>query len=80
MLLGCYTMGTVTRQVNNSNKHKWTKKEEKKMAVLEKPINRVSVIKSEDSPKFIQEFNKNKVSKEFLNTCKKAGDLFAGRK
>ena len=76
MLLGCYTMGTVTRQVNNSNKHKGTKK----MAVLEKPINRVSVIKSEDSPKFIQEFNKNKVSKEFLNTCKKAGDLFAGRK
>lgn len=80
MLLGCYTMDTVTRQVNNSNKHKGTKKEEKKMAVLEKPINRVSVIKSEDSPKFIQEFNKNKVSKEFLNTCEKAGDLFAGRK
>ena len=59
-------MDTVTRQVNDSNKHKGTKKEEKKMAVLEKPINRVSVIKSEDSPKFI--------------TCKKAGDLFAGRK
>ena len=75
-------MDTVTRQVNDSNKCKGRKrkKEEKKMAVLEKPINRVSVIKSEDSPKFIQEFNKNKVSKEFLNTCKKAGDLFAGRK
>ena len=58
-------MGTVTRQVNNSNKHKGTKKEEKKMAVLEKPINRVSVIKSEDSPKFIQELTKTKFLKSF---------------
>lgn len=30
----------------------------------------------EKSRKFIREFNRNKVSKEFLESCKKAGRLF----
>lgn len=29
--------------------------------------------------KFIEEFNKNKVSKEFLDSCKKANNLFGGK-
>ena len=41
-----------------------------------RPINRVIVVKLEDSPVFIQEFNKNKVSEEFLASCRKAGRLF----
>lgn len=52
----------------------------KKMTVLTKPINRVSVIPEKDVSNFVREFNKNKVSKEFLKSCKKAGKLFEGRK
>lgn len=50
------------------------------MAVLAKPINRVPVIQKEDSPKFVREFNKNKVTEEFLSSCKKAGRLFGKEK
>lgn len=56
------------------------KKEGKDMTVLAKPINKISVVKCEDSPKFVREFNNNKVSKEFLDSCKKAGELFAKKK
>lgn len=55
-------------------------KEGKDMAVLAKPINKVTVIKEQDSRAFIREFNENKVSKEFLDSCKKAGRLFAKNK
>lgn len=41
-----------------------------------KPINRMLIIKEKISQKFIRDFNKNKVTKEFLDSCKKAGKLF----
>lgn len=56
------------------------KREENKMAVLAKPINKIAVIKQQDSQEFVREFNKNKVTKEFLDSCKKAGKLFGKRK
>lgn len=52
------------------------KKGVKKMAVAVKPTNRVVKIEAKDSAKFIEEFNRNKVSQEFLNSCKKATRLF----
>ncbi len=64
-------------EVNNSIENA---KEEINMAVLEKPVNKITVIKKEDSSAFIKEFNRNIVSKEYMNSCKKAGDLFAKRK
>ena len=50
------------------------------MAVLAKPINKMTIIKEEDFKEFVREFNKNKASKEFLESCKKAGKLFGRRK
>lgn len=50
------------------------------MPVLAKPLNKLTLIKKENSQAFIREFNKNKVSDEFLNSCKKAGELFAKKK
>ena len=56
------------------------KKEGKDMAVLAKPINRITVIKRQESRGFVREFNGNKVTKEFLDSCKKAGRLFGKEK
>lgn len=64
------------RKINNYA----DKKEGKKMAVLAKPINRIAVIKKQESTKFVREFNENRVTKEFLDSCKKAGKLFGNRK
>ena len=50
------------------------------MAVLAKPINRIAVIKRQESQEFVHEFNDNKVTKDFLESCKKAGKLFGKRK
>lgn len=50
------------------------------MAVLAKPVNKIIVIRADDTKKFIRKFNKNKVNNEFLNSCKKAGNLFGKRK
>lgn len=50
------------------------------MAILAKPVNKTIVIKAEDTKKFIDQFNKNKVNSEFVNSCKKAGTLFGKRK
>lgn len=50
------------------------------MAVLAKPINRIFVIKKQESQEFVRQFNKNKVTKNFLESCKKAGKLFDKRK
>lgn len=52
------------------------KERSENMAVVTKPINRITVIKEKDSREFIREFNKNEISKEFLDTCRKAGKLF----
>lgn len=60
--------------------HVANKKEGKYMAVLAKPINRIAVIKKQDSQDFVREFNENKVTTEFLDSCKKAGKLFGKRK
>lgn len=57
-----------------------SKREGNRMAVLAKPINKIAVIKQQDSQEFVREFNKNKVTKEFLDSCKKAGKLFGKRK
>lgn len=54
--------------------------EGKIMVVLAKPINKMTIIKEADSKEFVREFNKNKASKEFLESCKKAGKLFGRRK
>lgn len=50
------------------------------MAVLAKPINRIAIVKKQESKEFVREFNENKVTKEFLDSCKKAGKLFDKRK
>ena len=50
------------------------------MAVLAKPINRISDIKRQESQEFVREFNQNKVTNDFLESCKKAGKLFGKRK
>ena len=47
------------------------------MAVLAKPINRIAVVKKQNSQRFVHKFNENKVTWDFLNSCKKAGSLFA---
>lgn len=44
--------------------------------ILAKPVNRKKVVPYQHSKQFISEFNKNKVSDEFLQSCKKAGNLF----
>lgn len=64
----------------NKTKSNKTREERMGMAVLAKPINKVSVVKEKDSQEFVREFNKNKVTKEFVESCKKASDLFAGKK
>lgn len=68
--------------MNRENKvnHESNKKEGINMAVLAKPINKISVIKQQDSQRFVREFNDNKVTAEFLESCKKAANLFAKRK
>lgn len=43
------------------------------------PINRITVVKKQESQKFVREFNENKVTNEFLESCKKAGKLFGKR-
>lgn len=60
--------------------HVANEREGKNMVALAKPINRIAVIKRQESQEFVREFNGNKVSKEFLDSCKKAGKLFGGRK
>lgn len=50
------------------------------MATISKPINKVTVISEKESKNFVKEFNGNKVTKEFLNSCKKAGKLFGDKK
>lgn len=49
------------------------------MTAITKPINRMTIIKTKESAEFIKNFNKNKVSQEFLESCKKAGKLLSIR-
>lgn len=50
------------------------------MIVLAKPINKIILIKEKDAVEFLQDFNKNKVSSEFLASCAVAGELFHKQK
>jgi len=50
------------------------------MSVLAKPINRITIIKEQDSKEFVRKFNENKVSEEFLDSCNKAERLFGQKK
>ena len=47
-----------------------------KKVILAKPVNRKRVIPYQHSKQFISDFNKNKVSDDFLQSCKKTGNLF----
>lgn len=46
------------------------------MAVLAKPVNKIPIVKEQNSREFIRKFNENKISTELLESCKKAGKLF----
>ena len=50
------------------------------MAVLAKPINKMTVIKRQESQACVREFNGNRVAKDFLDSCKKAGKLFGKKR
>lgn len=50
------------------------------MAVLTKPVNKVPVIRGNDKKKFVETFNNSKPSKEFMESCEKAGKLFEQKK
>lgn len=42
--------------------------------------NKMVMIKPERSKEFLQEWNKNLVSEEFMASCRKTEELFKGRK
>lgn len=63
-------------KVSNNKKLLQNRKECLNMSTISKPINRITVIKLNDTPDFVKNFNKNVVTEEFLITCKKAGKLF----
>ena len=65
---------------NKDNRKSVKERNGKYMAVLAKPVNKVSVIPAKDSSSFVREFNQNKVTKEFIQSCEKAGRLFNGKK
>lgn len=44
------------------------------------PDNRIVLVKAQDLPEFIRSFNENKISNEFLASCRKAGKLFGHNK
>lgn len=50
------------------------------MAVLAKPVDRVPVIRGNDIKKFEETFNNSQPSKEFMESCEKAGRLFERKK
>lgn len=41
--------------------------------------NRMQIIRMDDANEFIRELNENKVTDEFLESCRKAGELFRGK-
>jgi len=50
------------------------------MSVLAKPGDSLPVIKAEKAKEFIKEFNNSKPTKEMIEACKKAGELFGRAK
>lgn len=46
------------------------------MVAITKPINRQVVIDSNKTEQFVKDFNKNKITDEFIASCKKASKLF----
>lgn len=74
-------IGSVIMRKNNKDNRKNVREGKgKHMAVLSKPVNKVSVIPAKDASDFVREFNQNKVTKEFIQSCEKAGRLFEGKK
>lgn len=47
--------------------------------VLAKPSRKMATVNSQDTPEFIERFNKNKISSEMLDSCAKAGRLFKNK-
>lgn len=47
--------------------------------VLAKPSRKMVTVNSQDTPEFIERFNKNKISSEMLDSCAKAGRLFKNK-
>lgn len=68
---GCYNMcrNKIDRLIQKI-------KEDDYMAVLAVPSNRLPVIDKNKTIKFIKESNENKLTKEFLEECKKDSALF----
>lgn len=56
------------------------KQMEVSMKIRPIPDNRIILVKAQDSPEFIRSFNENKISKELLASCRKAGKLFGHNK
>lgn len=50
------------------------------MTILAKPSNKVPVIQVKDREKFVEAFNNSMPSKELLESCEKAGELFGQKK
>lgn len=42
--------------------------------------NRVSIVKVKSNKEFIRKFNDSKPSREFFESCRRAGDLFGVKK
>lgn len=67
----------MNRDTDKDKELQTTKEEEKTMAVLAKPVNRMVTLDSQASQRFIKNFNENnKSSQEFIKSCERAGRLF----
>lgn len=65
--------------INKKDNIEKNTKEVDDMAILTRPTNKMLVIDKDSSKKFISDFNKSKVSEDFLKSCKKASKLFGDR-
>lgn len=70
----------IMKESKKGNRKGVRERKGKNMAVLSKPVNKVSVIPAKEASDFVREFNQNKVTKEFIESCEKAGRLFEGKK
>lgn len=66
--------GCVIILKNKENKSR--KERDDTMAAITKPINRQVVIDSNKTTQFVKDFNKNKITNEFVDSCKRAAKLF----
>ncbi len=52
------------------------KKEDDHMATLAKSTNRMPFVRADNSKKFIEDFNKNIISSDFLKKCNESSKIF----